>query len=166
MNVSRSTLFFIVVIAGCSSMSPIEKESESKSHFDDAVFKGHDFYISPQELEGERYRVFHQASTGFSGTGGIRRTAVQRATQFCNAKGKKRKMITVLEHTAAPPYILGNFPRIEIIFVCVEESVVENSKSMFVDKYDRIVKIKDLYDTGALTKEEFETEKKKILSGQ
>jgi len=31
------------------------------------------------------------------------------------------------------------------------------------DKYDKLKKIKDLYDSGALTKEEFESEKIKIL---
>lgn len=151
------------VVIGCSSMSPIEKESEGKSYFEDAVYKGRDFYVSPQEIEGERYRIYHRASTGFSGTGGIRRTATQRANRFCQDLGKKR-MLTVSEHAAAPPYILGNFPRIEIIFVCVDETIAQSSAKAATDKYDRIVKIKELYDSGALSKDEFEAEKKKILA--
>lgn len=43
-NIPTKVFFISVLFAGCSSMSPIEKESESKSHFEDAVFKGHDFY--------------------------------------------------------------------------------------------------------------------------
>lgn len=152
-----------VVVTGCSSMSPIEKASESKSHFDDAVYQGRDFYVSPQEVQGERYRIYHQASTGFSGTGGIRRTATQRATRFCQDLGKKQ-MFTVSEHTAAPPYILGNFPRIEIIFVCVDDTVAQGSAKVATDKYDSLVTVKELYDSGALSKDEFETEKKKILA--
>jgi hypothetical protein len=73
-------------------------------------------------------------------------------------------MVTVSEHTAAPPCILGNFPRIEIIFVCVEDSAPTLSVRAATDKYDRIVKIKELFDSGALTKDEFEEEKKKILA--
>jgi Short C-terminal domain len=153
-----------IFVAGCSSMSPIEKESESKSHFEGALYEGRDFYISPQEIEGERYRIYHRASTGFSGTGGIRRSATQRANRFCEAMGKNKRMVTVSEHTAAPPYILGNFPRIEIIFVCADGNAAEISKGGGVGKYDRIVKIKELYDSGALTKEEYEAEKQKILS--
>lgn len=162
---SRAFRFIVVIVlAGCSSMSPIEKESESKSHFEDAVFKGRDFYISPAEIEGERYRVYHRASTGFSGTSGIRRTATQRAIRFCKDLGNKR-MIAVSEHTASPPYILGNFPRIEIIFVCSNEaSTSEPTVKAAADKYDRIVKIKELFDSGALTQEEFDSEKKKILA--
>lgn len=72
-------------------------------------------------------------------------------------------MFTVSEHAAAPPYILGNFPRIEIIFVCVDETIAQSSAKAATDKYDRIVKIKELYDSGALSKDEFEAEKKKIL---
>jgi hypothetical protein len=166
MNFPAKALMLSTILVGCSSTSPIEKESESKSHFEDAFYKGRDFYISPEEVEGERYRIFHQASTGFSGTGGIRRSAIQRANEFCRAEGRNKKMLTVSEHTAAPPYILGNFPRIEIIFVCLDESNARDSEHAYVDKYDNIVKIKDLYDSGALTKEEFEAEKKKILSEQ
>ncbi|MBH0197201.1 MAG: SHOCT domain-containing protein [Cyanobacteria bacterium] len=73
-------------------------------------------------------------------------------------------MVTVSEHTAAPPYIFGNFPRIEIVFVCVDDSAAQNSVRAATDKYDRIVKIKELHDSGALTKDEFEAEKKKILA--
>lgn len=158
------TLLAGLALFGCSTMSPIEKESESKSYFEDAVFKGRDFYISPAEIQGERYRVYHRASTGFSGTGGIRRTAVQRATRFCKDLGNKQ-MVTVSEHTASPPYILGNFPRIEIIFVCSDDqSVPQAAVKAATDKYDQIVKIKELFDNGALTQQEFEEEKKKILA--
>lgn len=40
-------------------------------------------------------------------------------------------------------------------------SATESDK---LDKYDKLKKIKDLYDSGALTKEEYESEKVKILS--
>jgi len=114
-------LLLVLLMSGCSSMSKIEKVSESESHFKDAVYEGRDFYISEEKLEGEQYRVFHQASTGFSGTSGIRKTAIKRANEFCRNIGQNKSMRTVSEHTAKPPYILGNFPRIEIIFVCLDK---------------------------------------------
>jgi hypothetical protein len=153
---------FIVLVSGCSHMSAIEKASESESHFKDAVYKGRDFYISDKVIEGEKYRIFHQASTGFSGTGGIRSTAKNRAATFCLGKGKE--MITVSEHTASPPYILGNFPRIEIIFVCVDPEKERALIKETTDKYEQLSKLKSLLDSGALTEEEFKLEKKKILS--
>jgi len=152
-----------LLLSACSSMSPIQKESESSSYFDGAIYEGKDFYISDEEIQGERYRIFHQASTGFSGTSGIRRSATKRANGYCRKIDRNKKMLTVSEHTAAPPYILGNFPRIEIIFVCVDKEPIQTAATV-TDKYDRLTKIKALLDSGALTQAEFETEKKKILA--
>ena len=74
-------------------------------------------------------------------------------------------MFKVSEHTASPPYVLGNFPRIEIIFACVErDSLEEDASTMERSKYDQLEQLKALYDDGALTKEEFEIEKQKVLS--
>lgn len=128
------------------------------------MYQGRDFYISEEDVEGDRYRVFHQASTGFSGTSGIRRTATQRASEFCRILGHDKIMLTVSEHTASPPYILGNFPRIEIIFVCIDKENNHAITKSTIDKYDRLSKIKELLVNGVLTKEEFNLEKKKILS--
>ena len=150
-------------LSACSSMSPIQKESESTSHFEGAVYEGKDFYTLDEEVQGERYRVFHQASTGFSGTSGIRKSATKRANDFCRKKDRNKKMLTVSEHTAAPPYILRNFPRIEIIFVCVDKELTQTTVAV-TDKYERLIKIKELLDTGTLTQAEFEAEKKKILA--
>lgn len=48
------------------------------------------------------------------------------------------------------------------------EIITNHSKSkvnpISEDKYDKLKKIKELYDSGALTKEEFESEKSKILN--
>jgi hypothetical protein len=165
MKYSNLFIFIAVIVLllnGCAHRSAIEKVSESESHFKDAVFEGRDFYISEEVIEGEQYRVFHQASTGFSGTGGIRRNAINRATSFC--KQKEKQMMTVSEHTAAPPYILGNFPRIEIVFICVDPKKNKGLIAKTTDKYEKLTKIKDLLDNGVLTEEEFESEKKKILS--
>ncbi len=153
----------MIILSGCSSMSAIEKESESESHFKDAVYEGKDFYISDDEISGDRYRIFHQASTGFSGTSGIRKSAIQRANEFCRKIDRNQRMLTVSEHTASPHYILGNFPRIEIIFVCMHKSNTETA-SIITDKYDYLTKIKELLDKGVLTQDEFEVEKKKILA--
>lgn len=165
-NISIVILIAIVIaISGCASTSEITKVSESESHFKDAVYEGHDFYISEEEVEGERYRIFLQASTGFSGTSGIRGEAEKRANRFCMKKGKNNEMFTVAEHTAKPPYILGNFPRIEITFICIDKKKEQMTTYQHVkDKYEKLSEIKELLDNGTLTQEEFDIEKKKILS--
>jgi len=42
--------------------------------------------------------------------------------------------------------------------------VLHGLKPHTTDKYDRLIKIKGLLDSGVLTQEEFENEKRKILS--
>lgn len=154
-----ATLIISILFSGCSVKSEIVKVSESKSHFEDAVYEGQDFYVSDKTTDAEQYRVFHQASSGFSGTGGIRSSAENRAKNFCKELDKNKEMLKLSEHTAKPPYIFGNFPRIEIIFACVEKENIATTTS----KYNELSKIKALLENGTLTQVEFEVEKKKIL---
>ncbi len=166
----RRTVFILIyiaitfTIASCATTSEIQKVSASESHFKDAVYEGRDFYISNEKVEGEQYRIFHQASTGFSGTSGIRNSATIRAKRFCKEMKGDKVMFKVSEHTAKPPYILGNFPRIEIIFICKDREQKKEALESSSNKYDQIEKLKQLLDSGAITKKEFETEKQKLLS--
>jgi hypothetical protein len=71
-------------------------------------------------------------------------------------------MRVVSENVSNPPYILGNFPRIEIVFACVDKPKTE--QPVFQDiQYERLINLKKLLDAGVITKDEFEKEKNKIL---
>lgn len=67
------------------------------------------------------YRIYHRASTGFNSIAGLREEAEARAQQFCERQGKG--MVVLGEKTSPPPYILGNFPRIEIVFASIEKPI-------------------------------------------
>lgn len=90
----------------------------------------------------------------------VRDDAEQRATTFCDRKSKAMESIT--ETTSTPPFILGNFPRIEIVFDCIDKPGSPPPVSAD-DKYAKLAKLKQLLDTGAITQEEFNQEKAKIL---
>lgn len=69
----------------------------------------------------------------------------------------------LVERAANPPYILGNFPRIELVFECVDKpsnTAATGSSS----KYEKIKLLKQMLDSGALTQQEFEQEKAKLLA--
>lgn len=70
-----------------------------------------------------------------------------------------------LEETdAKPPYILGNFPRVELLFECISKSPsAKTAAHPSAGKYDKLVTLKKLLDEGALTPQEFEREKAKVL---
>jgi hypothetical protein len=151
----------ILASVGCAETSPIEPASASKSHFAAAVYKGETVTTGTAKPGAEPYRVFMQGATGFVSIQSVRDDAEQRATQFCDRKGKTMESLS--ETVAKPPFILGNFPRVEIVFYCVDK-VATNVSSTDDPKYRKLVDLKKLLDSGVLTQEEFEREKAKILS--
>lgn len=67
-------------------------------------------------LGGEAFTVSRQAATGFSGMGNLRAEALQEAGQHCAAQG--RTLHVTNERESQPPYLLGNYPRIDVDFTC------------------------------------------------
>jgi hypothetical protein len=147
-------------LAGCAVTSPIQPANSSKSAFEGAVYKGTTVVVSPGTPGNEAYRVFIQGATGFVSQQSVRDDAEQRAKEFCDRKGKVMESLT--ERTANPPYILGNFPRIEIVFDCIEKPL--SSPTIDDPKYTKLVNLKRLLDSGVVTQTEFDKEKAKILS--
>ena len=177
----------ILVLGGCSAMPSAEKENREESGFKDNKYEQTDFFIADDKIEGERHKVVKQALTGYGDFSKLRQYATKKADDVCYKVERNKKMLAVSERTSVPPYIWDNFPRIELTFVCVDDrsqprtspvtvqstpSVTDQNispatykkTSLFTDKYDRLIKLKGLLDSGVLTQEEFESEKRKILS--
>ena len=107
------------------------------------------------------YRIYHHASSGFTPISTLRAAAEKRADNF--ARQQDKSYVILGERISKPPYILGNFPRIEIVFALIDKTKKNNVSLAKSDKYSDLEKLKKLLDDGALTKEEYEKEKKKIL---
>lgn len=156
-------LIFVVaaMVAGCSVTSPIQSAAASKSGFDGAVYKRETTTVNAGRPGEPAYRVFQQGATGFVSIQSVREDAEQRATAFCDRKGKVMESLT--ETTATPPYILGNFPRVEIVFDCIDKPGSPTPVAGD-DKYAKLAKLKQLLDSGAITQAEFDKEKAKVLA--
>jgi len=102
-----------VVFAGCATSTPIQRYGESKSKFRDGVP-----VMSTEIPEGNWYRTYVQGATGFVPISALREDVESRAESFARRQGKK--MVVLGERISQPPYILGNFPRIEIVFATVD----------------------------------------------
>jgi len=63
------------------------------------------------------YRVYQRGATGFVTIGSLRYSLEERAEKFCERLNCR--MVVLGEKISPPPYILGNFPRIEIVFAAV-----------------------------------------------
>lgn len=106
-------LAFAVCFSSCSPSSPVQRASESSSHFSPPpVVMSHNYPAS------DVYRVYQRGGSGFVPLSSVRSTAEERAMQFAERQGKG--MIVLGEKSAgsfpAPP---GSFPRCEIIFAVV-----------------------------------------------
>ena len=158
---TKLPLFLVLAMfGGCASTTPVQPAASSNSKFEGAVFTGDTVTLSKPTAGEESYRLFQQAATGFVSMQSVRATVEERATTHCNRKGKA--MHGLEEKASKPPYILGNFPKLELVFECVNQKVSESPSAG--DKYERLESLKRLLDNGTLTKDEFEREKAKVLS--
>ncbi len=155
--------FLFAFVAACANTTPVMLANSSKSEFDRPVYAGGVFELDKRTPDAELYRVFQQGATGFVSISSVRSGVEEIATQFCARKG----MIVhpVQETVAKPPYIFGNFPRVEWLFECeVAPQSVATGGALMPDKYTQLEHLKKLLDIGALTKEEFDKEKAKLLN--
>ena len=68
------------------------------------------------DMGGGTYFVSHQGASLFSGMGNLRAEALREAAEQCRSQGKAVEVVE--ERQSDPPYILGNYPRIDITFRC------------------------------------------------
>ncbi len=165
MHFTRSvstSLFIALFLAGCAATGAIKPVASSKSDFDGAVYQGETTVINTKSLSGEEYRVFNQGATGFVSLQANREDAEERATKFCTQKGKSMRPLR--ETVSKPPHVMGNFPRAELIFECMNVNTSKTGHTVERDRLTKLVILKKLLDDGTLTKNEFEKEKLKILS--
>jgi len=68
-------------------------------------------------MGGGTFTIAKQQATGFPGLGNMKGEIIAEGSAHCQAGGKEIKITATRE--TQPPYILGNYPRSEIEFICV-----------------------------------------------
>ena len=68
------------------------------------------------KIGDNKYMVSRQAATGFHGLGPLKIEALKEGERYCENMKKSFKLVEAID--SRPPYILGNFPRTEVTFVC------------------------------------------------
>lgn len=143
------------ILSACGTTSAIQPVASSKSQFD----SGEVAVIATAAPGEEEFRVFERGASGFVPVSALRSDEEERATEFCKRQAKAMKPLR--EIASKPPHVLGNFPRLELVFTCAEPPATAEDP-----RYAKIASLKQLLDSGALTREEFEREKTKILGTQ
>ena len=108
---------FVILFSQSSSHAQFIKPfNESASHFQTpAVLDTTRGKFNSQDM----YRAYRKASTGFTTMTKTQKKLEKEIRYFANKKGKA--FIILGSQFARPPYILGNYPRMEIIFVLVDK---------------------------------------------
>lgn len=115
------------------------------------------------------YEVYCRSASGFVSINASKNAALAEASDYCAMQDKKLKILSI--KSSKPPYILGNFPRTTVQFMCLDSDdtkLKENiNEGNVIEKDDVETKIKTLnklLSDGLITKNDFEEQKKKLLS--
>ena len=164
-NLPSASLLLIAALLGCGVTIPVLPATSSKSQFEGATYSGVIVDVDKAIPGAELFRAFQQGATGFVPVSGVRGGVEEFATNFCSRKGK---VVRLVQETTSPNLILpGNFPRVEWLFECADDSrkpaaVALASES---DRLSQLERLKRLLDNGTLTQKEFDDQKARILGG-
>jgi hypothetical protein len=111
-----------LLLTSCAGAPPIQPAATSKSHFEGDVHAGETLTLDRPTPGEEPYRVFEEGRTGMVSLQSVRSGAQEKASAYCKSKG--RTMHGLVETAARPPYIQGNFARVELIFECIAKPAV------------------------------------------
>jgi hypothetical protein len=106
-----------VLLSSCAGAPPIQPAATSRSHFEGDAYAGETLALDRPTPGEESYRVFEAGRTGMVSLQSVRSTTQEKAGAYCNSKG--RTMHGLVETAARPPFIEGNFARVELIFECI-----------------------------------------------
>jgi hypothetical protein len=67
----------------------------------------------------DTYMVSKQAATGFSGLGSLKADALREAYAQCSQTGQGVQVVS--DQESHPPFIFGNYPRVDLTFRCVSQ---------------------------------------------
>jgi hypothetical protein len=112
----RYVLISLIVVSGCASNSGVVP-------------------IGP-----DTFMVSRQAATGFSGLGTLKADAFQEANQYCIKQNKNIRVVNTSE--SSPPYVMGNFPRAEVQFMCLEKSDAELTRPKMQKMPDTVIEVR------------------------
>ncbi len=88
----------------------------------------------------DTFMVSRQAATGFSGLGTLKADAFQEANVYCTNQKKYIRVVNASE--SSPPYILGNFPRSEVQFMCLDDKDSELTRPKMERTPDTIIEVR------------------------
>lgn len=91
-------------------------------------------------LGKDTFMVAKQAATGFPGLGNLKAEIISEGASHCTKLGKHFQLVGTQE--TKPPYILGNYPRSEIQFMCLDSVDQEFQRPKLQTSPDTVIEIR------------------------
>jgi len=88
----------------------------------------------------DTYMIAKQQATGFPGLGNMKAEIIGEASQHCAGLGKELQIVSTQE--TQPPYILGNYPRTEIQFMCLTAGDRELQRPKLQKTTDTVIEVR------------------------
>jgi hypothetical protein len=88
----------------------------------------------------DSYLIAKQQATGFPGLGNMKAEIIGEASRHCAGLGKELQIMSTNE--TQPPYILGNYPRSEIQFMCLAEGDRELQRPKLQKSPDTVIEVR------------------------
>jgi len=88
----------------------------------------------------DTFMIAKQQATGFPGLGNMKAEIIAEASQHCAALGKELQVVSTQE--TQPPYVLGNYPRSEIQFMCLAAGDRELQRPKLQKAPDTVIEVR------------------------
>ena len=86
------------------------------------------------------YMIAKQQATGFPGLGNMKAEIIAEGSRYCAGLGKEFQVVSTQE--TQPPYILGNYPRSEIQFMCLAAGDRELQRPKLQKAPDTVIELR------------------------
>lgn len=88
----------------------------------------------------DTYMIAKQQATGFPGLGNMKAEVIAEGVQYCTNLGKEFQIVSTQE--TQPPYVLGNYPRAEIQFMCIDADDPEHQRPKLQKNPDSVIEMR------------------------
>ena len=88
----------------------------------------------------DTFMIAKQQATGFPGLGNMKAEIIGEGSRHCASVNKEFQIVSTNE--TQPPYVLGNYPRSEITFMCLAHGDPELQRPRLQKTPDSVIEIR------------------------
>lgn len=88
----------------------------------------------------DTFMIAKQQATGLPGLGNLKAEIIGEASRHCAGLGKELQVVSTQE--TQPPYVLGNYPRAEIQFMCLSPGDPELQRPKLQKTPDTVIELR------------------------